>query len=79
MGKIGNVSYKDKQLFFENKKKRTFLVYPTFANFIQRKRKTYGAINLLVFSLCNVIVCIYCLGKKFYCAYSKTTLRDEIF
>ena len=60
MGKIGNVSYKDKQLFFE-KKKRTFLVYPTFANFIQRKRKTYDAINLLVFSLCSVTVCIYCL------------------
>ena len=70
MEKIRNVSYKDKQRFFS---KETFLVYPTLLNFTQRKRETYDEIDLLTLSHGSVVVCIYCLGKKFYCTYLKTT------
>ena len=54
-------------------------MYPTLTNFIQRKRKSYDANNLIALSLVNIIVYIYSIGKRFYCTYLKTTAWDDIF
>ena len=40
-------------------------MYYTLTNFIQRKRKTYDASDLLALSLVSVIVFIHFLGKSF--------------
>ena len=44
----------------------TFLVYPNFKNFTQRKRKTYNVNDLSALSLVSIIVYIYYLGKKWF-------------
>ena len=55
--------------------KEAFLVHPTLTSLAQCKSKTFenDAIDLLGLSLVSVVVYIYCLGKKFYCTYLKTT------
>ena len=69
MEKIQNVSYKDWQRLFERKNN-------TLATFTQIKRKTNDA--MIAFSVVSIIVPIYSLGKRFYCAYSKTTEHEMI-
>ena len=49
-----------------------------FNELAQRKRKMYDANDLLALSLVRIIVCIYFLGKKFYCTYFKTAALDNI-
>lgn len=58
--------------------KDTFLVYPTWKNFTQKKWKTCQANYLLELSLVSIIVYIYCLGKTFYYTYLKTTEHQTI-
>ena len=57
--------------------KETFPVYLTLTN-ITQKRKTYDANDLLALSLGSIIVCIYFLGKTFYCIYLETKDHEVI-
>ena len=67
--KYGTFLVKDWQCFFLEK---TFLVYPILTNFTQRKRKTYGANDLLVLSIISIIVYLFS-WKKYYFTHLKTT------
>ena len=62
---------RNKSIFF-------FFFGPASTNSFQRKRKTYDANDLLALSIVSIIVCIYSLGKKFYCTNFKTAERELI-